>query len=314
MEIRTLKKEEFDEWLDHCLYVFNKGEYSEGYRQYFKNHWMNDPWRDLESIFVAASEGRIVSTIRIFHRKIYINGQLINMGGIGEVSTRPEYQRMGLSTKLFSFALKRMQELGIKVSLLSAAQDKIGFYNKLGWQSVPRCFNVSSINEKDDFKFNIRPVNFDTDIDKISLIHRFYSKSYNGIVGRDNSGYWNNWVRTEAKNFYVVEDNNNKIIAYIDFDKYDKTIRVREYGELLTESSLFSSLITKLAAMCKFDECEVIYGAGIQSSFKVDRVIEENNDMIRLINPFILDNHVIENTEQLVKIFGNLTYWDIDSF
>lgn len=313
MEFRTLRENELDQWLDHCLFVFNKGEYSEGYRQYFKNHWINDPWRDLESILIAVDEEKIVSTVRIFHRKIYLNGQVVEMGGIGEVSTKPEYQGRGLSTKLFSLVAKRMQEIGVKVSMLGAAPEKIGFYNKLGWESIPRCFNVSSIKSKDDFNFSIRPINFNTDIPQINAIHMVYSEKFNGTVVRDNEKYWSNWVKTEAKNFYVVEDN-NKIIAYVDIDRYDKTIRIREFGEILNKSSLYSSVVSKLAAINSLNECEIVYGSDINADFKIDRIIEENNEMIRLITPFRLDNLLIENTKQLVNVFGNLTYWDIDGF
>ena len=313
MEFRTLREEELDEWLDHCLLVFNKGEYSEGYRQYFKNHWINDPWRDLESILVAVDEEKIVSTVRIFHRKIYLNEQIVEMGGIGEVSTKPEYQCMGLSTKLFSLVTKRMQELGVKVSMLSAAPEKIGYYNKLGWERIPRFFNVSSIKSKDDFNFSIRPVNFNTDIPQISLIYNVYSKKLNGTVVRDNDNYWINWVKTEAKNFYVIEEN-NKIIAYVDFDRYDKTILIREFGELQNKSSLFSSLGSKLAAICNLNECEIVYGSDINADFKTDRIIEDNNEMIRLITPFRLDNLLIESTEQLVNVFEKLSHWDIEGF
>jgi hypothetical protein len=220
---------------------------------------------------------------------------------------------MGLSTKLFSLAIKRMQELGVKVSMLGAAPEKIGFYNKLGWESIPRRFNVSSIKSKDDFNFSIRPINFNTDISQISAIHKVYSKKLNGTVVRDNESYWSNWVKTEAKSFYVAEDN-NVIIAYIDFVKYDQTIRIREFGELLNNGSMFSSTVSKIAVINSLNECEIVCGSNINGDFKTDRIIEENNEMIRLITPFRLDNLLIENTKQLVNVFGNLTYWDIDGF
>lgn len=313
MEFRTLRIEELDQWIDHCLYVFNGGKYSESFRQYFKNHWMNDPWRDLESIFVAVDEGKIASTVRVFRRKIYLGGQIVDMGGIGEVSTKAEYQNKGLSKKLLALAIKRMQELGIKVSILFTGHDKFGFYNKSGWQNTKRYFNVTSITAKDEFNHNIIPVNWDTDLAAVSQIHSSYSKCLSGVIVRDSKDYWKDWVTIEAKKFYVIEDN-NKIIAYVDFEKNEKNIRIKEFGELESEGSLFSSLASKLAAMNNLDECEIVYSSSIKSNLVPDRINEEAYEMIRLISPFKLDNLFIESTEQLVNTVQNMTFWDIDSY
>lgn len=323
MEFRSLREEEFEQWLDHCLYVFNKGEYSEEYRQYFKNHWMNDPWRNLDSILVAVDKEQIVSTVRIFHRNVYFNGQVVPMGGIGEVSTKPEYRCKGLSTKLLTLAVKRMESVGIKVSMLGAAHEKIGYYSKLGWENMSRCFNVSTVKGNHNLSFKIRSVNFETDIPKLSLIHTIYSGKLNGVILRDEEYYWNKWVKYDAKNFYVIEDEKDTIIAYIDFDKFDKTIRIREFGELLGQESIFSLLVSKVIKLAGADECEVVYSTAIQSQFKIDKIIEEKNEMIRLISPFQCGDIKIESTEQIVKILSNgverekdksFIFWDIDSF
>jgi predicted acetyltransferase len=284
---------------------------------------LNDPWRNLDSILVAVDQEKIVSTVRIFHRNVYFNGQVVSMGGIGEVSTKPEYRCKGLSTMLLTMAIKRMESVGIKVSTLGAAQEKIGYYNKLGWESMSRCFNVSTVKGNDNLSFKIRPVNFETDIPRINLIHSIYSGKLNGVVVRDEEYYWNKWVKNEAKNFYVVEDENDTAIAYIDFDKYDKTLRIREFGELLGQESIFSSLVAEVIKLVGADECEVVYSTAIQSQFKVNRIIEEKNEMIRLINPFQYGDINIETTKQFVKVMNinaereksqGFIFWDTDSF
>ena len=66
-----------------CHAVFTGG------RQYFSNHWHNDPWRDPEGIRIAMDNGAIVSTVRVFIRKMFLHGEPITVGGLGEVSTRP---------------------------------------------------------------------------------------------------------------------------------------------------------------------------------------------------------------------------------
>ena len=69
MEFRSLQSEEIDAWFDHVASVFTVG------RQYFMNHWYNDPWQDLEGIRVAVDDGKIVSTVRVFVRQMYLHGE-----------------------------------------------------------------------------------------------------------------------------------------------------------------------------------------------------------------------------------------------
>lgn len=323
IEFRELKLEEMEAWFDHCMYVFNGGTYSQSYRQYFIKHYYNDPWRDLESILVAVEDEKIVSTVRIFHRRIYLNGQIIEMGGIGEVSTNLEYRCKGLSSKLLAIAIKKMKEKGINVSMLGAASEKIGFYNKFGWESLSRCFNKSTVKGENNLNIKMRPVNFDTDIPQIALIFDDYSRRRNGIVVRDKEYYWNKWVKNEAKNFYVVEDEMGKISAYIDFEKCDKIIQIREFGELSEKDSIFALLVPKIINHASENECEVIYSTAIQSTFKVDKVIEETNEMIKLINPFNFGDMKVQNTKELVKKLSNCAQrevsksfisWHIDGF
>ena len=55
MEFRALYPEELETWLDHVTTVFTGG------RQYFSNHWHNDPWRDAEGIRIAVDDMGLLS-------------------------------------------------------------------------------------------------------------------------------------------------------------------------------------------------------------------------------------------------------------
>lgn len=71
VEIRSLKETELEIWFDHLDTVFETTP-----RNYFVNHWNSDPLRDIEGIRVAIDKknGKIVSTVRVFIREIYIQG------------------------------------------------------------------------------------------------------------------------------------------------------------------------------------------------------------------------------------------------
>lgn len=318
IEIRALKPAEMEQWFDHCMYVFNGGTYSEGYRKYFMNHWYNDAWREIDSILVAVEDEKILSTVRVFRRKIYLKGYSIEMGGIGEVSTKPEHRSKGLSTKLLSLAIERMEELDIKVSLLGTSSDKISYYNRLCWQNLPRCFSIMNIRGA-KCSLKVRPLNFENDIEHIANIHKAYSSKLNGVIVRDNMEYWNKWAKTEFKNCYVVEDKDSNIMAYVDFDKYDKEIRIREFGELYPENSVFNELIEGIAQLVELKDGIVKYPKAIIPVLKADNEVIENGEMIRLIKPFEIDGIKFTNSEQIVNVMNNessslFTFWDVDGF
>lgn len=228
----------------------------------------------------------------------------------------------GLSTKLLEIAIEKMKNMGINVSILGAAQNKFGYYNRLGWDNIPRYFNASNVKGNNNFKFKIRPINFETDITEIISIYNNYSKKLNGTLVRNEKYYWENWVKNEAKNFYIVEDN-NKIISYIDFEKNNNVIKIREFGELLHSKSIFKELLSKIVYLEGEEECKVIYPKIIKSELKIEEVIKEMGLMINVINPFEFKGIKIENTKDFIKIFNNInkiqneelfTFWDIDGF
>lgn len=68
---------------------------------------LNDPDRTPEGIFVAldSSAGVIASTVRVFTRRIIVQGGEFKLGGIGEVSTKSQYRRQGLASKLLQVLL-----------------------------------------------------------------------------------------------------------------------------------------------------------------------------------------------------------------
>lgn len=324
VEFRSLRPEELEQWFDHCMYVFNGDAYSEEYRKYFMNHWNNDPWRDIESILVAVEDDKILSTVRIFHRKMYLKNHIVSMGGIGEVSTKSQSRGLGLSTKLLSLAIDRMKKLEINVSTLATSEDKLGYYGRLGWQSVPKVFKTIKISTSDNIHTVIRPIDYEKDIIEIKDIYEQYSKKLSGTIARDNEYYWGNWVKTEYKNCLVAEKD-GKLVAYMDTQVRDMNIKVREFGAFTGFEGLFEEMLEAVIAAYSLREAEITCLTSIKAETAIERVIEEKGGMIRLITPFFLGNKKLETTDQLLELMnigtyrepGNsdsFTFWYTDGF
>lgn len=283
MEFRALQSEEMDAWFDHVATVFTVG------RQYFMNHWYNDPRQDLEGIRVAVDKGKIVSTVRVFIRQMYLHGEPVSAGGIGEVSTLPEYRRRGLATRLLQDAIRFMEARGIVMSALGGSQR---IYSVEGWEKIPRYFARVLMSAKSDDAFHIRPVDFGsaTELEQLACLHDAYSRRFNGAFVRDHPRYWRDWVRTESPKTWVAEQD-GIIKSYISNSNNDNRLQVREFvasTDLFTQDRgerVFNALIGHAIEEVGADACEVMYPAPIADGFSAQTIEQYGSTMYRAILP-----------------------------
>lgn len=228
MEIRTLRPDELESWFDHCALAFGEQEN----RQYFVNHWQNDPWRSLETISVALDGGRIVSTVRVFLRQIYLRGEKVPAGCLGEVCTHPAYRGRGLATRLIQRSIAWMREHDIPISALSTGGSS-SLYTRLGWQSVPVLWGAARIRAGSDPSLDFRPLDLgnEEDLAIASRLHAAFAQRYNGIFARDHPDYWRRWVRAEAGILWLAM-HRGEPLAYVAVREHWSRTVVMEYGGL----------------------------------------------------------------------------------
>jgi len=63
MEFRSLRENELKEWTAFCGSIFPVGE------AYFMRHFANDPYRDINGIFISRDETGLTSSVRVFKDK-----------------------------------------------------------------------------------------------------------------------------------------------------------------------------------------------------------------------------------------------------
>ncbi len=129
--IRPVRESELDELIDLICAVHNPAGH-ERYRGYIKG----DPtWCPAQTPVVVVG-GRIVSTLRIWDRWVHLGATPVRMGGIGGVTTHPDYRRRGLATRLMAHAAEYMRDDGYDLGLLFT-MIPARFYRRLGWSCVP---------------------------------------------------------------------------------------------------------------------------------------------------------------------------------
>lgn len=167
--VRSLLPHELSDFFAHCAYCF-RDKSPPPPASYFERHWFSDPNRDLKGILVAVvrkcqpnqkedsssdddivenvptstvlplhkSPHRelIVSSVRIYKRKIFVGEKQINIAGIGEVCTRDEFRCRGLAKRLLRAAIDLSSSMNLCLSALHASPKFTKFYSSLGWVSV----------------------------------------------------------------------------------------------------------------------------------------------------------------------------------
>lgn len=288
MEFRALYPDELEKWLDHVTHVFSGG------RQYFSNHWHNDPWRDPEGIRIAVDDGTIVSTVRVFIRKMFLHGEPVTVGGIGEVSTRPEYQRRGLATQLLKDSIRFMESRDIVMSSLHGSQR---IYSIEGWEKVPRYYARQPLTAKKQVAWDVRPVDFDdaAEVQRIAAIYDAYARKFNGTFVRDDMAYWTEWVRMESPSAWVAE-RDGVIEGYVSVVRREDQLNVEEFivsDAIFTEDRgqrLFEDLLSNVITQLDAESLEVIYPAPIANGFNAPTIEEHGSAMYRINQPDALSN------------------------
>ena len=281
MEFRALHPEELEAWLDHVTSVFTGG------RQYFSNHWHNDPWRDAEGIRVAVDNGTIVSTVRVFIRKIFLHGTPITVGGIGEVSTRPEYRRRGIATQLLKDSIRFMASRDIGVSLLFGSQK---IYAIEGWEKVSRYYARQFFTAAKQSEWEVRRANFDdaVEVTRIADLYDRYARKFNGTLVRDEMAYWTKWVRTESSNAWVAE-RDGTLEGYISVIPREDEFGVKEFiaseGAFARDRGkhLFEGMLSHIIAQMDAESLEVVYPAPIADGFNAPAIEEQGSAMYRIV-------------------------------
>lgn len=218
--VSALTPDELESWFDFLAAAFaEKGTP----REYFVRHVTTDPWFNISAIFVAKREGRICSTTRVFHRKIFMDGHVVSVAGIGEVSTAPSLRRTGLSSKILDVVTKYMVEKGYPLSLLHSSQSPIqGIYQRRDWFSVPIGYGSYDVNMSAVSQLvknsRIECIRIDLkEREHLQAVMALYSNAaacLHGLIVRDDEQYWNRWIYDEYSHrrcvCYALNGEHNK--------------------------------------------------------------------------------------------------------
>lgn len=164
----------------------------------------------------------LVSQLFILPLHMNIFGVKFSMGGIGIVSTYPEYRNGGITKQLLQESFVKMKENGQVLSVLSPFS--IGFYRHFGYEVFFENSNYTipvekmELREKAEGKvvrFDYSSENYEKWMPKVIAFHEEQVKEINGHMHRDER-WWNRLKQREPKAHFAVSlDKDGNVQAYI---------------------------------------------------------------------------------------------------
>ena len=227
MEIRAAKPTELDELVELQCRVFRPKERAEArYWSYFKE----DLSYRLDQARVVIDQGRIVSHLRIWDRKIRVRGVALRAGGIGSLLTRPESRGLGHASALMRETVSYMAREGYDLGLLFTVMGP-AFYERLGWSAIPlptfeivlgKGLKVPAPGE------GVRRVRIEKDLEAVMEIYAHYCEGMTGPEVRPRS-YWTSGPSRYRGVFpgwgYEAE---GRLLAYLNYEVEPNRIWVKE--------------------------------------------------------------------------------------
>ncbi len=288
VEIRSLQPSELDAWFDFIARVFDVD------RAYFVRHWQNDPYRRVDAIRVALVDGRVASTLRVFPRRIYLAGQAVSMGGIGEVCTDEAYRGRGLSGLLLQDAIRFMEEEGIALSLLFASYHS--HYGKYGWQVVPMPVGITTMGASD---LETRPADLPADAGQLRALHAAYAPQHDGAIVRDHLDYWTGWVPGEWKRAVTIHQN-GRITAYLAVNWTGPTeLSVEDFAA--DDPAVFPALAGALIRERGLKEATVRFPLAMAPGLPVSEVHRNDGPMYRVNRRDLLTREAADHLDRMLR-------------
>ena len=189
-------------------------------REYFEAAWRLAPGALPEHSRIYVVEGRTVSHMHLFFRRMSLGPARITVGQIGDVCTDPAYRHRGYGTALLEDSAEYFRRHGAPFSMIISGV--FGFYHHGGYQSFPLRRYVVDLEKAPEHtelrsgKYYIRRAMREEDLHSLATCYMEYNRRRPLSIVRD-LGYWKKqfWTsRRETEDGFLVAEKDGRVVAY----------------------------------------------------------------------------------------------------
>ena len=258
MEIRAAKESELERVVELCCIAFNPN----GHERYWQYVQGDSSYR-LPQTRVVVVNDTVVSTLRVWERRMRVGASLVTMGGIGGVCTHPNYRGVGYASALMRDTIDYLRLMGCDLGMLFTIIPE-AFYRRLGWTSLPlHSFTVKRNVAKhvaDLSAWQVTDFNSETDLDAVAALYDLANAQQSGTIARTRA-YWDMAPsRIRGVLPTVVARQNGHIGGYLNYEIDGKFVEVREVGYVPDDRSVLDALVSHFLQACEAEGVEEIGG------------------------------------------------------
>ena len=275
-------------------------------REYFERHVLRDATLSPEDTRVLLRDGKIVSSVQIFPRTMWVANRKVRFGGIGNVGTDPEVRKSGFASLLMRDALERMRERGYPLSVLTT--DINPYYAKFGYRTVVR--EVLTFTQI-PLVGNARSFDRTRDLADVMRIHEQYNAGSIGPEVRDEA-YWRTQFEFIGDETFLVAEEAGRLIGYLRAGYEKKDLYVREFAARSSEPRVFADLLGALSARVPGVPLKFFASGREQARLEIRLPFTVHDDTDLMIA--VLDEGYRTLAENTLMKRNAMTYWLTDFF
>ena len=305
MEIRGCNsKEELIEVVELCDSAFPKTR-----REYFERHVLKDNTLDKKDTRVLLIDGKIVSSVQVFPRTIYVQKERIKIGGIGNVASLPAERGKGYAGLLIKDSLDYIIKKGFALSMLTTSINP--YYEKFGFQTILRTIAAINCNEGKNHK-EISKFDKNNDLKDIINIYSGFNSGKIGTIVRDEE-YWLSQFEfcDEDKDLFLVYKSKGETIGFIRAQRKENYISVLEYAFKDNNTLVFAKLIEELSFMTGINDFKLFLTKEEENI--IGRYSFSLKDEKDFMICFLDNSFSMQIKNELLKD-RNLNFWQSDFF
>lgn len=193
-------------------------------------------WIEASTTVGAYDQEKLIGQLLVLPLSLNVFGQPYDMGGIGFVSTYPEYRNAGVMKQILLQSLKEMRENNQLVSVLSPFS--VSFYRLFGWElffdSIRYTIPIDQLapkgnSSKQIIRFDYTDPVYDTWMDKVKAYHTQEVTKRNGQMFRQEAWWERLRKREPDASFALCLDESGEIRGYIRYTIRDLVFDIRDF-------------------------------------------------------------------------------------